>query len=250
MDLFGICSSWQQLLLLIATSMLIGMSKTGLQGITLAAIPLMSMAFGAKESTGIMLPLLCAADLVAVAVYRRRASWKYIRRLLPFAVAGFVLALAVDRAVPPQDFRYLMGCCLLSVLVFMAWNRLRRQESSWAEKPWFAAACGLMGGFTTMIGNAAGPVMAIFLLSAKAPKYVFIGTNAWFFLCVNYLKIPLQVFAWNNISINTIMLDACMFPAVGIGAFAGIRLVRVLPEELFRKVTFALTCIAVGAMFL
>ena len=231
MDLFGICTGWPQLAVLASTALLIGMSKTGLQGITLVAIPLMSIAFGAKESTGIMLPLLCAADLIAVVYYRRKASWTYIRRLLPFAVCGFAAAIAVDRAVPPQHFRYLMGCCLLSVLAFMAWNRLRRRESRWAEKPWFAAACGLMGGFTTMIGNAAGPVMAIFLLSAKAPKLVFIGTNAWFFLCVNYLKLPLQVFVWDNISLNTVLLDACMLPALAAGAFLGIRLVPSSPRN-------------------
>jgi len=102
-----------------------------------------------------------------------------------------------------------------------------------------------MGGFTTMIGNAAGPVMAIYLLSVKMPKYNFVGTNAWFFLVVNYLKIPIQVFAWDNITLSSLMLDACTIPFIIIGGVLGIILVKKLPEKGFRYFTTAVTCLSV-----
>ena len=109
-------SDWGMLFL---SALLIGMSKTGIQGISLLAVPLMAMIFGAKPSTGLILPILCVADLVAVLYYRRIAEWKYVLKLLPAALTGFAVALLVDKHVPPVEFKYLMGGCLLAVLVVM-----------------------------------------------------------------------------------------------------------------------------------
>ena len=92
--------------MLFLSAMLIGMSKTGIQGISLLAVPLMAMTFGAKPSTGLILPILCVADLVAVLYYRRIAEWKYVLKLLPAALAGFVVALLVDKHVPPAEFKH------------------------------------------------------------------------------------------------------------------------------------------------
>ena len=107
------------------------------------------------------------------------------------------------------------------------------------------AVFGLLGGFTTMIGNAAGPVMAIYLLSVKMPKYSFVGTNAWFFLVINYLKIPVQMFAWNNITSQSLIIDALTIPFILMGGVAGIFLVKRLPEKGFRSFTTAITCVSV-----
>ena len=96
-----------------------------------------------------------------------------------------------------------------------------------------------------MIGNAAGPVMAIYLLSVRMPKYSFVGTNAWFFLVINYLKIPVQALAWNNITTSSLALDACAVPFILVGCVLGIIIVKQLPEKGFRYFTTAVTCISV-----
>lgn len=75
----------------------IGMSKTGVQGMMLLIVPYMAMAFGAKESTGVILPMLCLAD------------WKVVAKLLPTALLGFLVAIFVDKLIPAQGFRQLMG---------------------------------------------------------------------------------------------------------------------------------------------
>ncbi len=235
-------TDWAMLFL---SALLIGMSKTGIQGISLLAVPLMAMTFGAKPSTGLILPILCVADLLAVLYYRRVAEWKYVFRLLPAALAGFALALVVDEHVPPAEFKHLMGGCLLAVVVVMVWAEWKGRENSLSACWWYGPLFGLLGGFTTMIGNAAGPVMAIYLLSVKMPKYSFVGTNAWFFLVINYLKIPVQVLAWDNISASSLLLDACTVPVVALGGVLGILLVRKLPEKGFRYFTTAVTCVSV-----
>ena len=45
-----------QWVILSLTALSIGMSKTGVQGVMLLAVPYMAMAFGAKESTGVTTP--------------------------------------------------------------------------------------------------------------------------------------------------------------------------------------------------
>lgn len=242
-------SEWAWMILFMA-ALFVGMSKTGIQGLTIIAIPLLATVFGAKPSTGLMLPILCFADLIGVGYYRRQAEWKYILRLLPMAIAGFFLALWVDHLIPATEFKHLMGACLAIVMGVMLWSQWKGKENLLIDKWWYSPLFGLLGGFTTMIGNAAGPVMAIYLLSIRIPKLAFVGTNAWFFLCVNYLKLPLQVFVWDNINLTTLAIDACAIPFVLIGAFLGIRLVKFLPERGFRIFTTIVTIVSVLVMLL
>lgn len=230
------------------TALCIGMSKTGVQGIMLMMVPLMALVFGAKESTGVILPMLCMADVIAVAYYKRIADWKVVTRLLPTAILGFFIAIWVDHLVPSGQFRQLMGWTLMLALVIMFWSEFFGKENRWMHRWWYAALFGLLGGFTTMIGNAAGPVMSIYLLSMRKPKMEYIGINAWFFLVVNLLKVPLQVFVWDNITWQSFSLNLLMLPLIGIGAWAGIHLVRLIPELAFRRFIQAVTIIAVVLM--
>lgn len=231
--------------ILFASALLIGMSKTGIQGISMLAVPMMAITFGAKPSTGLILPMLCFADLIAVFYYRRIAEWRLVLKLLPAALGGFAVALWVDRLIPPQEFKHLMGFCLLLVILVMIWFEWRGKENTLSRYWWYGPLFGLMGGFTTMIGNAAGPVMAIYLLSMRLPKYSFIGTNAWFFLVINYLKIPLQVFAWDNITLPSLVLNLYSIPFIFAGGLMGIWLANKLPEKEFRYITTGVTCLSV-----
>lgn len=236
--------------ILALSALFIGMSKTGVQGITLLAVPYMAMAFGAKESTGIILPMLCLADIIAVVYYKRIAAWKVVAKLLPTAIFGFFVAIFVDKLIPANEFRQLMGWTLVLALVVMIWSEIFGKENKWMKKWWYAAVFGLLGGFTTMIGNAAGPVMSVYLLSMRKEKMEYIGINAWFFLVVNLLKIPLQIFVWKNISASTISLDLMMLPLIGIGAWLGIRIVKLFPEKAFRRFIQIVTILSVIMMLI
>lgn len=230
--------------LLFTCALLIGMSKTGIQGITLLAIPLMAINFGAKPSTGLILPMLCFSDLIAVCYYRRTAEWKYVFKLLPAAIIGFFLAIAIDKLIPANEFRRLMAICIFMGIVVMFWMEKQQKDNKLITSWWYAPAFGLMGGFTTMIGNAAGPVMSVYLLSMHLPKYSFVGTSAWFFLVVNYLKLPLQIFVWDNISVETIILNAFCIPFMIAGAIIGIYFVKKIPEKNYRTFIIGVTILS------
>jgi uncharacterized membrane protein YfcA len=237
----------------IFSALCIGMSKTGLNGVSTIMVPILALVFGARESTGVVLPMLCFADLLAVAWYRRHAEWKYILRLLPWALAGFGLALLVDRLVPPRGFKFLIGLCIFASLGVMFWNDRRAASGAGGTVPsswWFAAIFGILGGFSTMIGNAAGPIMSVFLLSVRLPKASFVGTAAWFFMIVNYLKLPLQYFVWHNITTKGLLFDITMIPVIIAGAALGILLVKKVSEKVYRTLVYVMTIVSAGLLFL
>jgi uncharacterized membrane protein YfcA len=234
----------------IFSGLCIGMSKTGINGVNSVMIPIMALIFGAKESTGVLLPLLCFADLLAAFYYRRSAEWKHIFKLLPWALAGFGIALLVDRVVPARGFKVLIGICIFVSLAVMFWNDRRGKDAVIPSSWWFSAIFGILGGFSTMIGNAAGPILSVFLLSMRLPKINFVGTAAWFFLIINYLKIPLQVLVWHNISLESLRFDLLVTPFILLGAFLGILLVKKISEKVFRKLLMTLTLISTILLFL
>ncbi|WP_277464903.1 sulfite exporter TauE/SafE family protein [Parabacteroides sp. PF5-6] len=235
--------------LLMVCALFIGMSKTGIQGITMLAIPLMAINFGAKPSTGLILPMLCFSDIIAVIYYRRAAEWRYIFKLLPSAIVGFFLAIAVDKLIPADEFRRLMAVCIFLGLAVMFWTERKGVNSKMFSAWWYAPLFGLMGGFTTMIGNAAGAVMSVYLLSMRLPKYSFVGTSAWFFLVVNYLKLPLQIFVWDNISWTTLYLNALTIPFMLIGAALGIYFVKKVAEKTYRVFIIVVTVLSTLILF-
>lgn len=242
MDIFQDTTLLQYLALLFG-GVVIGISKTGLQGLATLAVPIMAMAFGAKPSTGVILPMLCIADLFGVIYYRRSVEWRYILRLLPASIAGLFLALLVDKSVLPNNFNLLMaGCVGVGLFALLMSDKTKEQI---CNKWWFAPIFGLLGGFTTMIGNAAGPVMMIYLLSMRLSKMSFVGTSAIFFLIINYIKIPIQIYAWDNIDSSTLALGLVSLPFIALGAYIGVYTTKRLSESRFRTIIITLTIVSV-----
>lgn len=223
--------------------MLVGVSKTGLAGAGMLVVPVMAAIFGGRPSAGLVLPMLSVGDVFAVSYYHRNANWWHVRRVLPWALAGVALGVYVGDMVSDERFKELMAVIILASIAVMIWRERKRNPE--VPKHWmFSAVMGLAGGFATMIGNAAGPVMAIYLLSMRLPKYSYIGTTAWFFMIINLVKIPLHVIFWGTITWRTLAFDAAMIPAIGVGAAAGIVLVRYIPEGPYRALIMLMTAAA------
>lgn len=222
----------------------VGLTKAGFSGFNALSIPFAVMIFGAKESTGISVLLLCFGDVLAVLYYHRHAEWKHILKLLPWTLAGFIPALLVVELVPAQAFRYLMGGSILASLAVMLWLDIRGKDKAPPAGWWFSAAFGVLAGFATIIGNVSGALMSVFLLSMRLPKNSFVGTTAWYFLIVNFLKLPIQIFLWENITLKTLLFDVTLFPIVAVGAALGIFLIKKTPESAYRKIIMALTLVS------
>lgn len=247
MTIFDI--STQGWLLLTSAAFLIGMAKTGVHGAGMAAVPLLALAFGGKASAGIALPLLIMADLFAVAYYHRHANWGLLLKLFPWAAAGVVLGTSFGNAIDDQQFRTVMGVIIFISLGLMIWMERGNKEKV-PNKLWFTALMGVLGGFTTMVGNLAGPVMALYLLSSRLPKNEYIGTAAWFFMVVNVFKVPFHVFAWETISPESFLLNLSTLPLIAIGAFCGIWIVKRIAEKYYRVFVIATTAVAALLMII
>ncbi|HAH23768.1 MAG TPA: hypothetical protein DCL77_08425 [Prolixibacteraceae bacterium] len=236
--------------LIVLCGMLIGMSKVGVPGVSMIVVPALAFIFGAKASTGVLLPILMMADLFGVAYYRRHANWAHLIKVLPWAIVGLLLALWIGKMVNDVQFKNLIAILVFLSVGLMLWQDKRKGTNLFPDKWWFAASMGILGGFATMIGNVAGPVFAIYLLAMHLPKNSFIGTGAWFFMIINFTKFPLQLFVWHNISSQTLIIDLMTLPAIALGAFIGIKAVKIIPEQTYRGFVIAITVISAFLLLL
>lgn len=232
-----------QWIVLAAGAMLIGMAKAGVKGMGIFVVPLMAAVFGGKASTGLVLPMLSLADIFAVSYYNRHAEWKYVLRLLPAALLGLGVGIWVGNVVSDAVFDDLIAWIIIGSLVLMIGQELRKLPDLLVGSWGFGSFFGLLGGFTTMIGNAAGPVLAVYLLSVRLPKNQFIGTAAWFFMIINLAKFPFHIWVWETITWESFQLNLVILPAIALGIFIGVRIVRYIPERGFRYLVLIMTAI-------
>lgn len=242
-ELFNYSLSYPSLLMMLFAAFLIGMAKTGISGVAMFAVPIMAVLFGGKASSGLMLPMLIMADLFAVWYYHRHANWHYLLKLFPSAAIGVVIGTLLGNLINDEMFRLIMGIIIFASLAIMIWMETANKETV-PDYMWFAVLMGTLGGITTMIGNLAGAVMALYLLSMRLPKNVYIGTGAWFFLAINLFKVPFHVFSWETINLDSFLLNLLGLPFIALGAFCGIKIVKRIPEKQFRWMILAMTGIA------
>lgn len=234
--------------LLILCAMLVGMAKTGVAGVYNVVVPILALIFGGRDSTGVLLPILILADIFAVAYYHRAARWSYIIRLLPWSLAGIALGTWVGDLISDDSFKVLMGILILGGIGIMFWLELR-QTPAVPRHGSFAALMGLLGGFATMVGNSAGPILAVYLLAMNLPKNSFIGTGAWFFMIINLSKLPFHLLVWETISPASLLLDLSLLPAIAVGAGAGIWIVRKLSDRFYRRFVIVVTGLSAFLLF-
>lgn len=231
------------IILISCVALCVGMSKTGVHGTGMIAVPMLASVFGGQLSSGVMLPMLCLADLMGVWYYHRHAEWRHLKKLFPWALLGTILGTVIGGNIDDGTFRIIMAIVILLSVGIMLWLEKGHREDV-PNYPWFAALTGTTGGFTSMVGNLAGSVMAVYFLSMRLPKNAFIGTTAWFFMVINWLKIPFHVWAWKTITLETFIIDLAALPLIILGAWLGIIIVRNLKEQHYRWFIIGMTIVA------
>jgi uncharacterized membrane protein YfcA len=185
------------------------------------AILIMARVLPARESTGAILPMLILADIFAVYTYRRHAKGGLVLRMLPPAAAGIVCGWLLMPHIPAQVFSPLIGWLTLALIALVLLQKFAPRLMNLAvEHPGIAWPFGWLAGSTTMIANAAGPVMTIYLLACRLPKFEFVGTAAWFFFAINLLKVPFSA-SLGLINSASLTLNLWLAPAVIGGLVAG-----------------------------
>lgn len=232
---------------ILSAAFLLGLSKSGIKGISIVIVAMLAFVFGAKPSTGLLLPMLIVGDIFAVIYYNRHAQWKYLIRLMPFMMLGVVLGTWVGDQLSEEAFRRSMALVIfISVIIIFWWDR--RHSKHVPKHISFAGIMGLTAGFTTMVGNLAGSFANMYFLAMQLPKNAFIGTTAWLFLIINLFKVPFHVFSWHTISWETLKVNLVLIPMIFLGLFTGVRLLKRINDKLFRQ--FILVMTALGAVLI
>ena len=231
-------------ILAVVAALGVGIGKAGLSGMSMFHVLVFAFLFGARASTGVVLPLLLVGDVAAVRTFHQHARWDYVRRMLPPACLGVVLAAWFMRDLDETLYRPVIGwvTLTLSILQFV-----RMYRSDWfgnvPHARWFAWTMGILAGAATMLANAAGPVFAIYLIAVGLPKMEFVGTSAWFFFIINLFKVPFSI-ALGLIRGQTLLLNLILAPAVLAGVLAGRWLLERIPQRLFEHLLLAFALLA------
>lgn len=236
--------SINQWIWVVVAAVLVGFSKTGISAVMMPVIPIVAMVFGGKESTGILLPMLIVGDIMALVYYKRHGSWMDIKNLLPWTIVGLISGVIVGRYVNDSQFKVFISISIFICLFILIYTEIKKDNLKIPSGKWFYLLTGVAAGFTSMIGNAAGPLFSVYLLAKGFKKNNFLGTTAWFFFIINVSKVPMQVVFWNNISFKILLLAIILIPAIIIGAMLGAKAVKKLNEKAFRYIIIVMTAVS------
>ncbi|GAA4269016.1 sulfite exporter TauE/SafE family protein [Hyunsoonleella aestuarii] len=226
---------------------LLGLSKAGIKGIGIIIVVILAFVFGEKASTGVLLPLLIVADVFAVIYYNRHTRWSYIKKLMPWMIIGVLIAVWIGNYIAEIVFKRMMAIIIIGSVLIMFYTEYRKSNTIPTNKL-FSGSAGFLAGFTTMIGNLAGPISNIYFLAMRLPKNEFIGTAAWLFFIINLFKLPFHFFVWETVTWESLALNSIMIPMVILGFFFGVKIVKRISNLNYRR--FILIVTAIGGMIL
>lgn len=228
--------------------MLMGISKAGFGGtMGSLAVPLVSLTVSTPQAAAILLPVLLVIDALGLFVFRGKGDAANLRIILPGAVLGMGLGALFFHWV---DVRWIKAIIGLEALLF-GLDRLRQAKEIVTPRP-PEVARGLfwstVSGFTSFISHAGGPPLLQYLLPQGMERTRMVGTTVIFFSAVNFAKVVpyalLGLFDASNLATSALLL-----PAVPLGYWIGLRLLKSLPQTPF-NVVLAVAMIFTGIKLL
>jgi uncharacterized membrane protein YfcA len=228
----------------LVAALCIGLAKAGFTGISMVSVVLLAEVYGAKASVGLALPLLIAADVMAYPAFLRHGSWRAVWPLLLPTLVGLGVGWMLLGMISDQTARRVFGGCVLLMVGVQAMRRLKPMSfERFAESRGFGLGAGVLGGFSTMLANAAGPVIQLYLLARRIPKMELIGIGARFFLLINVIKVPLNA-RLALITGESLWDNAKLLPGVVLGLLAGRWLVHRVPQAVFEWMVVGFSVLA------
>lgn len=210
---------------------LVGVTKTSVGGVGILAVLLMALAIPGKASPGVLLPMLIAADIMAVIYYRRSCRWDILLKLMPLSLVGVGIGYVILRAAPDADFERIIGWTILAMLAldFGMTDAVRKHMRGRV----MTAIAGVLAGGASMVANAAGPIFGVYMLQMGLTKAAFVGTRSWFFLVLNILKVPFAA-KLGLITVPSLTLNLTFLPVIFVGAIVGYKVLKYINIELFK----------------
>ena len=212
---------------------LIGLSKAGFAtGLGMLSTPLVAQALPARTAIGVVLPLLCLADVFTLAVYWRRWQARVVAWPLAGALVGIAGATAFVTSISELGLRRSIGGIGLLLTVLLVVRNHFHPHAVYRPTWWQGLLVGVAAGASSAIAHAAGPIVALYLLAQKLDKTTFVATSGLFFTVNNLLKLPPYV-ATGLIGAATLALSWRLAAAVPVGIAAGWWANRHVPQRHF-----------------
>lgn len=240
---------WWQWLLAFVAAVMVGLSKTGIAGLGVLSVAIYTSVLPARESVGAVLISLLGGDVIAVPSYFRDIRWRYLGRLMIWAALGVIIGAFALGRIDDSNIRRVIGSVLVLLVLFnytrqfLTRNAKGEGEPLVLRYPWLGWLAGLAAGFFTMIANAAGPIMVLYMLSLRLPKREFIGTSAIFFFAINLFKIPFSYYL-GFINPTTLRISMWLIPFTMVGALIGRWLLSRINQKAFEQLALLLTLVA------
>ena len=230
--------------LALLAALCIGLSKAGFSGLSMVSVVIFADIYGSKASVGLALPLLIAADLIAYPAFLKHGSWRPVWKLLGPALVGIAAGWWLLGGISEPAARRVIGACVLLMVALQVFRRWRPAGfDRMAGSRGFGLGAGVLGGFATMLANAAGPVIQLYLMARKIPKMELIGIGARFFLLINLIKVPLNA-RLALITSDSLLENLRLLPAVVAGILGGKWLLRHVPQVAFEWMVVVFSTIA------
>jgi uncharacterized membrane protein YfcA len=236
--------TWFQWALAFLGAFSLGFSKTGFPGLALVNVLVMAELFGAKQSVGLILPLLIICDITVYPMFRRHATWKQVWPILIPTFLGIIGGYFFLGSIDNSTARKSIGLIILVMLILqLARSYKQNFLKKLPDSEFFRWGSGLIIGVSTMMANAAGPVYSIYSLVHKMPKNEFLGIGARCFLLVNIIKVPFMT-DLNIINSWSLKMDALLLPGIFAGILLGKRLIDRIPQRAFEILLYAFSGVA------
>ena len=233
----------------IIAAVLIGFSKAGIKGITAISVTLLALVYGAKNSTGIMLPLLISGDIAAVIYYNKKCDWGLLLKLLPYVAIGVIIGAFIGDELPEELFKKSMAVIIIISVSLMVWHERSTIQLD-KRSTGLGVILGLLAGITTMIGNLAGAFSNLFFLSMRLNKETFIGTAAWLFFVINLFKLPFHIYMWETIDLSSLYIGLTLLPFLVLGFIGGLKIVNFFSDNSYRYFIILMTLIGAVVMLM
>ncbi len=222
--------------------LLVGISKGGFGGgVGLVGTPLVALVTTPTRAAAILLPILCAMDIVGVIAYRRSWDPVNMRILVPGSVLGILLGAATFRFLDENLIRLLIGMLALA-FVLRYWLARKSALEPRAPDRRAGSFWAALSGFTSFVAHAGGPPLSVYLLPQNMDKTLFVGTTVIYFAFVNYLKlVPYSLLG--QFSGENLLTSLILSPLAPLGMWLGIWLHRRIDEQFFYRTVYLMLAV-------
>jgi len=157
---------------------------------------------------------------------------------VPFAAVGIIIGSLTFSYFSENLLKFIVG---IMGFLFAGHYFLFKKEKTIPAKQNFlkGAICSSIAGFSSFCVHSGGTPTSLYLLPLRLKKEIYVGTRVIFFCFVNLLKLPLYIYL-SMVNFDTLYQSITLFPLAVIGIFIGYKLLKIIKENLFYNIIYAL----------